>query len=381
MGMSGTAFGGTAAEQPGGAFFDDDTNQHASAIEAIAAAGITRGCNPPLNTRFCPDGQVSRGEMAAFLTRALSLPDQGSAEFLDTAASVFATDIDRIAAAGITKGCNPPANNRFCPTEPVTRGQMAAFLARGLELGGDHADHFVDDENSPFENAINSIAATGITRGCNPPVNDRFCPEQPISRAEMATFLMRALQLDPIVAAVRPFQVEVAARASWGAQHPQGPFIDHQIELITVHHSDDTGSLEGPELYRAWQRWHLHLGWPDLAYHFIIGRNGTVYEGRPLAAAGDTATEYNPAGHLLIVVEGDFDEEQPAPAQLESLARLVAWGSMYFDAPDVGGHRDHAATTCPGDNLHQHIVDGSLAARVAEIISAGGVTLRIGEAQ
>ena len=376
--IPGVATGNVAAGQPGGAFYDDDANEHASAIEALAAAGVTRGCNPPINTRFCPDASVSRGQMAAFLSRALALPATVRAEFLDTDSSIFAADIERLAAAGVTQGCNPPANDRFCPTQPVTRGQMAAFIARGLGLDSGATDRFSDDDGSVFESAINAIAAVGITKGCNPPANDRYCPHQPITRAQMATFLMRALQLDPIVAPPRPYLVNVVPRAEWGAQPPQGAFVDHEIERITVHHGGGTGGLQGPELYRAWQRWHLHLGWPDLAYHFIVGRDGTVYEGRPHQASGDTATEYDPAGHLLFVVEGDFDKEEPTPAQLESLAQLIAWGSMYFDAPDVGGHRDYAATTCPGDNLHAHLADGRLASRVAEIVASGGVTLWIG---
>ncbi len=56
----------------------------------------------------------------------------GSSVFVDTVGSVFRDDIERLAAAGITKGCNPPVNDRFCPEDPVTRGQMAAFLVRAL---------------------------------------------------------------------------------------------------------------------------------------------------------------------------------------------------------------------------------------------------------
>ena len=71
--------------------------------------------------------------MAAFLTRALNLRDDTHPGFRDVAAdSPFARDIRRLAAAGITRGCNPPDNDRFCPTDPVTRQQMAAFLARAL---------------------------------------------------------------------------------------------------------------------------------------------------------------------------------------------------------------------------------------------------------
>ncbi|CAN5839836.1 hypothetical protein BH23ACT5_BH23ACT5_12760 [soil metagenome] len=73
--------------------------------------------------------------MAAFLTRALGLP-AGSATFADvTSADTFAADIAALADAGITLGCNPPANTRFCPEDIVTRGQMAAFLVRGVIAG------------------------------------------------------------------------------------------------------------------------------------------------------------------------------------------------------------------------------------------------------
>jgi hypothetical protein len=52
--------------------------------------------------------------------------------FVDTVGNTFQADIQALAAAGITRGCNPPVNDRFCPEDDVTRGQMAAFLNRGL---------------------------------------------------------------------------------------------------------------------------------------------------------------------------------------------------------------------------------------------------------
>ena len=104
--------GANAADlPPGGSFLDDDYSAHQSAIEAIAAAGITKGCNPPLNNLFCPEAPVTRGQMAAFLVRALGLPATPSSPFTDSD-GVFADDINRLAAAGITKGCNPPSNDR-----------------------------------------------------------------------------------------------------------------------------------------------------------------------------------------------------------------------------------------------------------------------------
>ncbi len=364
-----------SATTPGGTFYDDDANVHERSIEAIAAEDITRGCNPPQNTLFCPGDPVSRGEMAAFLSRALDLPEAPSAGYDDVGPGAFASDIDRLAAAGITRGCNPPDNTLFCPTQAVTRGQMAAFLTRAFSLPKADSDRFIDDDGSVFEPAIESLAQAGITLGCNPPENSRFCPTTPVSRAEMATFLARSLELETPPIAERPYRIEFVPRDAWGAEPPQGTFVDHNIDEITIHHSDDTGSNSGPALYRIWQDWHQHLGWPDLAYHFIIGADGQVYEGRPYSAVGDTATEYDPTGHLLIVVEGDFDDNHPTELQIESLARMVAWASMYFDVPTITGHRDHASTTCPGDHLYSHIDDGSLAARAAAIVAAGGVTL------
>ena len=121
-----------SAVEPGGSFIDDDGTTHEASIEAIAVEGITKGCNPPFNDRFCPFDPVTRGEMAAFLVRALGLaPAPDTDPFTDDDGKWYEDDVERLAAAGITKGCNPSeGNTRFCPDSPVTRGQMAAFLVR-----------------------------------------------------------------------------------------------------------------------------------------------------------------------------------------------------------------------------------------------------------
>ncbi len=183
-----------------GSFSDDDGSVHEGNIEAIAAEGITAGCNPPANDQFCPDDPVTRGQMAAFLHRALPALDASGqvAGFADIGGSVFAADIAWLAATGVTKGCNPPANDEFCPDDPVTRGQMAAFLVRALGLTASGSHEFVDDDSSVFEADIERLAEEGITLGCNPPDNDRFCPDDAITRAQMASFLARGLGLKPV---------------------------------------------------------------------------------------------------------------------------------------------------------------------------------------
>ncbi|MFZ0013204.1 MAG: hypothetical protein WAL25_03720 [Acidimicrobiia bacterium] len=187
----------TAVLAPGGTFVDDDGNIHEGSIEAIAEAGITRGCNPPANDRYCPRDTVVRGSMAAFLSRALSLPTSHHDFFVDDEGHLFEGDINRLAAAGITRGCNPPANDRFCPDRAMTRGAMAAMLSRAFRYAQSNDDRFVDDDGHIFEPEIQKIAAVGVTMGCNPPVNDRFCPDDIVTRDAMASFLTRAIGLSP----------------------------------------------------------------------------------------------------------------------------------------------------------------------------------------
>lgn len=172
-------------------FTDDDQSVHEANIDTIAAAGITIGCNPPDNTEYCPERDIIRGEMAAFMARAFNLP-VGPDAFTDDSDSVFEGDINAIAAVDITRGCNPPTNDEYCPDRDMTRGEMAAFVVRAWALPASDVDAFVDDEGSVFEADINALAAAGVTVGCNPPENDEFCPERNMSRAEMASFMARA---------------------------------------------------------------------------------------------------------------------------------------------------------------------------------------------
>ena len=204
---------------PGGTFVDDDGNLHEGNIEAIAADGVTSGCNPPTNDRYCPATTVTREQMAAFLVRAVDLPATGTDFYHDDDASVFENDINRLAAAGITKGCNPPANDHFCPDSRVTRGQMAAFLVRAFAYTDDGGGNlFIDDNGSVFESDIDKLGTAGVTAGCNPPTNDRYCPADNIRRDQMASFLARALDLDPIVPPPRETNCPVT-----GACSPQWP--------------------------------------------------------------------------------------------------------------------------------------------------------------
>ena len=153
-------------------------------IEWLFAARITGGCS---ETRFCPSGVVRRAEMASFLSRALALPATTTDRFTDDEDSKHEDNINRLAAAGITRGCSL---TRYCPLTEMSRAQMASFLARALRLPPADRDWFTDDNGNKHEDNINRLAASGITVGCG---EQTFCPEATVSRQEMAAFLYRAL--------------------------------------------------------------------------------------------------------------------------------------------------------------------------------------------
>ena len=200
-----------AALPPGGTFTDDDGSTFEGAIEAIAADGITRGCNPPANTRFCPDDQVTRGQMAIFIVRAYDLPATTLDFFTDDTGKVYEDAANRLAQAGLTQGCAP---NLYCGDDTISRGEMAAFLSRAENLPLSTTDHFVDDNTSIFEPGINKVADARITLGCNPPTNTNFCPSDNVTRGQMAGFLTRALGLTPIIPPPRPTTTTTSAPES-----------------------------------------------------------------------------------------------------------------------------------------------------------------------
>lgn len=187
---------------PGGTFVDDDELLEEGWIEAIAETGVTRGCNPPTNNRYCPKGTVSRAQMASFLVRALDLRSASDDHFTDDDMSVHQGDINALFEAGITRGCNPPDNTNYCPERAVTRGEMAAFLSRAFGYPQPEAvDFFTDDDESIFEGDIDRLAAAGITNGCSA---GRYCPAEPMARNHLAVFLGRSLGLTPNTPPPRP---------------------------------------------------------------------------------------------------------------------------------------------------------------------------------
>ena len=159
--------------------------------------------------------------------------------------------------------------------------------------------------------------------------------------------------------------VPVVSRAEWGARDPVLPMREHRIERITIHHTamrQDTARSLAAKLrgLQAFSQRDDSLAdgrrkpaWADVPYHYYIAVDGSVGEARSWRYAGDTNTPYDPAGHLLVVVEGNFEDEQLTPPQRHALESLVPALARRFgvDGARLGGHKDYAATRCPGRNL------------------------------
>jgi hypothetical protein len=195
MVLAAAGFPARAALPPGGTFFDDDRGYAEPSVEAVAAAGITRGCAPG---RYCPNRPVTRAETAALLVRSLGKVPLAAASgrFPDVPVDAwFAPFVETAADLGIVVG---DAGGRFRPADPLTRAEMAAVLVRAfpaLEPPGRAPGAFADvDPAAWYAPAVAELAGRGLTVGCSrEPL--RYCPDEPVSRGQMAVFLARALGL------------------------------------------------------------------------------------------------------------------------------------------------------------------------------------------
>jgi hypothetical protein len=166
-------------------------------IEDLAASGITSGCGAG---NYCPESSVTRDQMAVFLERGMNggdyAPPAASGNFfLDVAVNSFgASYIEQLSLDGITSGCG---SNNYCPDAEVSRAQMAVFLLKAKH----GQSYFPPAATGVFNDVplghwaaswIEQLAAEGITSGCS---EGMYCPEDSVTRAQMAVFLVRAFDL------------------------------------------------------------------------------------------------------------------------------------------------------------------------------------------
>lgn len=163
-----------------------------------------------------------------------------------------------------------------------------------------------------------------------------------------------------------PEGVAVVTREQWGSAKPVLEMKEHVPNRITIHHTGTyqnfNKSLE--EKLKALQKFSMERSplsdgrtkeaWADIPYHFYISVDGRIGEGRELRYVGDSNTPYDPTGHALLVLEGNFNKDQVTEAQRQSLFQLTkAIAKRYHISADrISGHKDNAQTACPGDALY-----------------------------
>ena len=188
------------AEQAGTQFDDVEVDAYyASAVGWMLKHEITTGCS---DTEFCPDHSLTRGQFVTFLWRAAGQPEpskRGSEAFEDVASGSYANAaIGWALETGVTVGCQPASDTtraRFCPDDPVTRGQVSTFLYRYVQADQSTVStRFEDvDPQAYYALPVAWMVDHGIASGC---AEGLFCPDQPATRAETAAFIY-GLALNP----------------------------------------------------------------------------------------------------------------------------------------------------------------------------------------
>jgi hypothetical protein len=175
---------------------------------------------------------------------------------------------------------------------------------------------------------------------------------------------------------------DLLCRDTWGARPPRPGGRPHTITRMTLHHTavvlGDNSNITSR--LRQHQRYHQDdRGWVDIAYHLGVDRDGNIFELRRTGIAGDTATDYDPAGHFLVVCEGNFDVEPVSEAQLDGAALAFAWAAQRFGVASrtLATHQQVApATGCPGADLQARVDSGDLKRRIDGLLASGAVNLQ-----
>lgn len=167
-----------------------------------------------------------------------------------------------------------------------------------------------------------------------------------------------------------PDYVKVVKRADWGWLPLEKGKEEAAIQKITIHHGgvEYSADKDPAESIRNLQKWsRTEKEWIDIPYHFMMDLEGNIYEARPINYPGDTNTEYNPTGHALVEIMGNYEVQEFTEVQQESLVKIIAFLAKEFTVPlsEIKTHKDYSETTlCPGKDVYKYFQDSSIVKRV-----------------
>lgn len=158
--------------------------------------------------------------------------------------------------------------------------------------------------------------------------------------------------------------VTILPRSDWNALDPK-LYKEHIPVRITVHHEGTRFDKSGDPAQKIHniQVWGMgpDRNWADIPYHFLIAPDGRIYEGRNVFTVGETNTEYDPTGHLLITCLGNYEEQEVSQETLNSLKKMIRYASTRYQIPvdSLRTHKDYSKqTNCPGKNLYKYFTEG-----------------------
>ncbi len=171
--------------------------------------------------------------------------------------------------------------------------------------------------------------------------------------------------------------VIIQSRSEWKAQEARS-FKQHVPIMITVHHEGGkvlTTADDAKQRLRNIQTWTMgpDRKWTDIPYHLLIAPDGTVYQGRNPLTVGETNTEYDPTGHLLICFLGNYNQQKLDDKLLKLLINLLADQCIKYgiSPKDISTHRDHSKqTACPGEDIYSYFKSGYIVDEVRKKVKS-----------
>ena len=317
----------TAAQNAGG---------HQASIDALDKYGYRAGVDLFAGTgcadsdELCPEEPILRWEIAVWLVRTVdgaNPPAVASSRYEDVDASAWwAPHAERLADLGFDLSCGP---DQLCPDEPMDRGQMAEFLARILNLPRAGTAAFVDvSADHPYVDDIDRLAGARITAGCgtNPA---RYCPDQHVTRGQMATFLARELGIveeAPPVAAQDPTPLPVDPEVTIGTlengltyylRHNDDPGKNLAVRLlVNVGSVDETDEQLGIAHFVEHMLFNGTTDFPGLSLGVALREIGVELGPDINASVGHDRTVYQ--------VEVRLDEPHKAPLVFHALSQMAS---------------------------------------------------------
>ncbi|MGM0599374.1 MAG: peptidoglycan recognition protein family protein [Candidatus Rifleibacteriota bacterium] len=183
-------------------------------------------------------------------------------------------------------------------------------------------------------------------------MNGYYIPEN-----EMEYFVQKPMPFTPAKVTAKP---DIESREDWGAKPPKYGYAQHDPQRIIVHHSyiPNQSQYKGAASIRGIQNYHMygeHTKWNDIGYHFLIGPDGVIYQGRPETVVGaHCSPNTNSVGICLI---GDYDpnKDKITPVMENALIKLMAWVASYYRIDvraNLYGHCDFSPKSCPGKTVY-----------------------------